>query len=339
MFGRYFKIFLPSIVGLVLIISAVVSLNRPVQATQVDECNEVIEYPTKPSDFNDARININYHDSDQQIDVSAHSGYQITEVALEVPDDGFSGFHVYATGAITNFNPPGSQDITGAKVKVKKVCATPTPTPTPSVSPNPSPCDGEDEDEDEQEESGIFSFMNVYAHRSSPSPCPSPSPSPEPSPSPTPPVGGEPGPSVGGNVTTPTCPSDRPQKVDQVWFTDVNPGEVTVHWVNKGDASGFHIAYGPSADDLPWGVEVGNVSEVTLKDLPGGDLWVSIFPKSSKDCGGPTSGPFQVGAVGGQVLGATGTASNSILFSAGASLIALGLWQAQKSLSKRDLSA
>lgn len=109
----------------------------PVGATQIDQCNQVFEYPTKTDDFNDSRITINYHDSDQQIDVSAHTGYVITEVALEVPDDGFSGFHVYATGPITNFNPPGSHDITGAKVKVKKVCATPTPTVTPSPTPTP----------------------------------------------------------------------------------------------------------------------------------------------------------------------------------------------------------
>lgn len=121
-----------------------------VNATEQDECDELFDY-TKSSDFNDFRLEIDFENSDQQIDVSAKSGYQITEVALEVPDDGFPGFHIYATGPVNNFNPPGSQDINVTKVKVKKVCATPTPTPTPT--PSPTPVDECDQDECEEEES------------------------------------------------------------------------------------------------------------------------------------------------------------------------------------------
>src|SRR3989344_65026 len=147
-------------------------------------------------------------------------------------------------------------------------------------------------------------------------------------------VGG--GPSIGGNITTPQCPSDRPQQVDQVWFTDIVPGSVTVHWANKGDAHSFHIAYGPAQNNLIWGVEVnnGNASQFTLQDLPGGDLWVSVIAKSSADCGGPSS-PVVKAGVQPQALGATGIANSTILFSAGFGLIALGLWQTLKGLSKR----
>lgn len=152
----------------------------------------------------------------------------------------------------------------------------------------------------------------------------------------TPPTGGGPsggGPSSGGE-SKPACPQSGPQQVDQVWFTDVKPGEVTVHWANKGDASGFHIAYGPAQDNLIWGVEVDdhNATQFTLGSLPGGDLWVAVIAKSSKDCGGPISPIVKVS--GPQVLGATGVASSTILFSAGFGLIALGLWQTQKGLKK-----
>src|SRR3990167_7140584 len=196
--------------------------------------------------------------------------------------------------------------------------------PSPSPSPSTEPCDN-------QEQVSFWDFLNIdveaHHYNPSPTPCPSPSPSPspspEPSPVPTPPVGGEPGPSLGGNVTTPACPTDRHQKVDQVWFSDIKPGQVTVHWANKGDAAGFHIAYGPTADNLIWGVEVaGDFSQYTLKDLPGGDLWVAIIAKASADCGGPTSDTVKVGAIGGQVLGATGVASGAVPFSAGLGPIA-----------------
>ena len=235
----------------------------------------------------------------------------------------------------------------------------PSPSHSPSPSPSPKPCKGDDEDEHEHHHS-FLNFINVYAgddKKPCPSPSPSPRPSPSPSPTPTPspstspsspspspspsnpPIGGGPGgdPSSTGGSSTPTCPQNGPQQVDQVWFTDVKPGEVTVHWANKGDASGFHIAYGPSQNNLIWGVEVmdHNATQFTLQNLPGGDLWVAITAKSSADCGGPTSATFKVG--GPQVLGATGVASNSLEFAAGFGLIILGLWQAQKGLARREV--
>ncbi len=151
-------------------------------------------------------------------------------------------------------------------------------------------------------------------------------------------VGG--GPSLGG-ASAPACSVNGPQKVDQVWFSDVKSGEVTVHWANKGDAAGYHIAYGPTADNMLWGVEVaGNLNTYTLKDLPAGDLFVKIIAKQSADCGGPTSEAFKVGGVGGgQVLGAstlakTGIAESLMILLAGFSVLSLGLWQVQKVLQK-----
>ncbi len=144
-------------------------------------------------------------------------------------------------------------------------------------------------------------------------------------------IGG--GPALGGNVTTPQCPPEGPQKVDVVWFSNIQAHEVTVHWANKGDAWGYQIAYGPSADNLPWGVEAGNVSQFTLKDLPGGDLYVKVISKASKDCGGPTSDSFKVGGIGGvgggQVLGvntlaATGSQDKMIMI-LGLTLLTAGI--------------
>lgn len=107
-----------------LILAATFTFAAPAFATvQPDACDAVTQYQ-KSSDYSDTRVDINYSDSDQKISVSAKSGYVITEVALQVSDDGFSGFHVYATGPVNNFNPPGNNDVDDAKVTVKKVCKT-----------------------------------------------------------------------------------------------------------------------------------------------------------------------------------------------------------------------
>lgn len=198
----------------------------------------------------------------------------------------------------------------------------------PSPSPSPLPC---------PDERSLLNFLNVYASddyhdgKPSPTPCPTPTPTPPP-----PPVGGGPS-GEGGVAGGPQCPTDRPQQVDQVWFTDKKPGEVTVHWANKGDAWGFQIAYGPSKDNLIWGVEVSDskATQFTLKDLPDGELWVSVIAKSSKDCGGPASEPRVVG----QVLAAAGIANSALLSLAGAGLISLGLWQAQRGLRRGSKKA
>lgn len=156
----------------------------------------------------------------------------------------------------------------------------------------------------------------------------------------TPPTGGG-GPSVGGGGGGPVCPTDRPQQVDQVWFSNIQPNEVTVHWANKGDAWGFQIAYGPSQNNLIWGVEVNdpNATQYTLKDLPGGDIWVSVIAKSSKECGGPSSPVVRASVVGPQVLGATGVETQALMYLAGFGLISTGLWQAQRGLKKGSKKA
>lgn len=100
-----------------------------------DNCNDVFTYE-KSSDFSDSRVNINFENNDYQIDVNGVGSYQVTEVSLDVSNDGHSGYHVYATGPINNFNPNPGDSINEAKVKVKKVCATPTVTPT--ITPRPT---------------------------------------------------------------------------------------------------------------------------------------------------------------------------------------------------------
>ena len=61
-------------------------------ATVVDSCGQSFTYE-KTSDFSDTRVDINYENGDHQIDVSAQSGYAVTDVELDVDDDGFSGYH------------------------------------------------------------------------------------------------------------------------------------------------------------------------------------------------------------------------------------------------------
>jgi len=87
------------------------------------DCQEQTWTYTKSSDFSDEKIIIDFENGDRQIDVTAKSGYQITEVALDVEDDGHPGFHVYANGPLNNFDPNPGKDIDGAKVKVKNICA------------------------------------------------------------------------------------------------------------------------------------------------------------------------------------------------------------------------
>lgn len=146
----------------------------------------------------------------------------------------------------------------------------------------------------------------------------------------------------GGSSSAPSCSVNGPQKVDQVWFSDKTATSVMVHWANKGDASGYHIQYGPSANNLPWGTEVaGNVNFVTLNNLPGGDLWVTVTAKQSAECGGVTTDPIKVTAAigGGQVLGvstgpqvlaATGSSDVLAIASLGFGMIGAGIWQLKR---------
>lgn len=138
-----------------------------------------------------------------------------------------------------------------------------------------------------------------------------------------------------------SCPSDTGlKKVDGIFFSNVGDGHATVHWSNKGDASGFHIAYGLAPNQWLWGVEVGNVDHFDLNDLPtGSDIWVSVIPLDGHKCSGPGSDSVKISGVGGQVLGArtpsvlaaTGQDYGSILLlGIGTATLSIGLWRARK---------
>ncbi len=86
-----------------------------------DACNDVFTYE-KESDYSDARVAIDFHGfGGNEIDVSAQTGYEIQEVWLDVEGDGESGYYLYATGPVDDFNPPGGE-IDEAKIIVKKTC-------------------------------------------------------------------------------------------------------------------------------------------------------------------------------------------------------------------------
>ena len=87
----------------------------------VDACGDISTY-TKSDDFNDTRVNINFESDDEQIDVSAKTGYVITKVELDVKDDPYNGYWLYASGPVTNLNPYPGGEIKSAKITVKKTC-------------------------------------------------------------------------------------------------------------------------------------------------------------------------------------------------------------------------
>lgn len=205
-----------SIAYSVLVLSLFIGLaffTTNVDATNVDDCNEVFTY-TKSSDFSDSRVNINFESNDYQIDVSGVGVYQVTEVALDVSDDGHSGFFVYSTSAVNNFNPSGDE-INEARVKVKKVCATATPTASPSATPEVTP-------------------------------------SPEPSVTPTPEVTPQPSvtPSPEVRVETPLtdagvgeCTDVAPAKIPVIFVDNAGVGQLEVRWMPTGGDKA-HIFYG-----------------------------------------------------------------------------------------------
>ena len=103
---------------------------------------------------------------------------------------------------------------------------------------------------------------------------------------------------------------------------------MVVHWAEKGDANGYQIAYGPEDNKYQWGIKVGKVNHLEIKDIPADlKVFVSVAPLNG-DCSG---NPIQAGP---SVLAATGFAGNLPMFASGFGLITLGLWQAQKSLKQ-----
>ncbi len=104
-----------------LIVSMFVTVAPAAQAVVVDECGSEFVY-TKTADFSDSRVTINFESGDQQIDVSAASGYEVIKVELDVDNDNQSGYYTYATGAVNNLNPNPGNDINSARVTVRKTC-------------------------------------------------------------------------------------------------------------------------------------------------------------------------------------------------------------------------
>lgn len=210
---------------------------------------------------------------------------------------------------------------------------TPTPCPTPTPTPTPDPCLT-------QEPIGFWNFPNVdvyasHTHYPKPSPCPSPTPTPEPTPTPTPfvpPVGGSNGGGGGDGAEAPSCPVDaKPQNIDQVWITDVTSTSLVVNWANKGDASGFQIAYGPQENKLQWGIRVndGKANSYQINGIPENlKVFVSIAPVDGDCSGNPAEATT--------ALASTGVVQSLSSLLGGFGLIALGLWQSQKTaFSKR----
>lgn len=89
-------------------------------ATAVDACDQQFVHEGG-GDYSDTRMVINVHNSSTQIDATSTPGYAVIEVFLAVDGDGHTGYWQYASGPVTNFNPPGD-DITGWKVRVVKQC-------------------------------------------------------------------------------------------------------------------------------------------------------------------------------------------------------------------------
>lgn len=154
-----------------------------------------------------------------------------------------------------------------------------------------------------------------------------------------PPVGGGPS-GGGGGAEAPRCPEDdKPQTIDQVWFSDITLTTIVVHWATKGDATGYQLAYGPEENKWQWGVKVegGNVNSYELKDLPENlKVFVSVIPLNG-NCSGNPSTSYKVGN-GVTVLAATGTVQTQALFLGGFSLVSLGLWQSQRALKRSQAS-
>jgi len=83
-------------------------------------CDTPITYE-KTSDFSNSEVYINFKNSDYSITVHPGTGYEVVNVWLDVENDGYGGYHLYATGPVTDFNPPGWK-INKAKVEVVMPC-------------------------------------------------------------------------------------------------------------------------------------------------------------------------------------------------------------------------
>jgi hypothetical protein len=82
-------------------------------------------------DYSDSRMTVNI-DHNTIISVAGATGYQVLEVFLSVEGDGHTGYWQYASEALSSFDPQGG-DITGWKVRVKKVCEPPVVDVCPNI--------------------------------------------------------------------------------------------------------------------------------------------------------------------------------------------------------------
>lgn len=121
--------------AIILLLGTLVSKTvspSPVTATY-DDCGEKFTYE-KTNDYSDSRVYINFESSNNQIDVSAQTGYKVNKVWLDISNDNQSGYVQHATGPLTDYNPNPGTTINAAKVEVEKTCAPWAVSITESVS-------------------------------------------------------------------------------------------------------------------------------------------------------------------------------------------------------------
>lgn len=249
-----------------------IKVAQPVLATVQDQCNQVFEY-TKSQDFDDSRVHINFQDNGHTIDVSAQSGYQVTEVSLDVQDDGHGGYWLYATGPLNDFNPSPGGNIDSTKVKVKKVCPNPSPSSTPVATPVASP---------------------VASPTSQPDPTPEATPRATPEASPCTGIQ-ENGHECGWSPPLYTPPEYKPAVCTVALPTPVTPKyeaisetSVKLTWdADDTNTTHWSISYGYDKDNLPYGT--GNLPkearEFTVNDLqPGTVKWFELARWNGDEC-------------------------------------------------------
>ena len=90
----------------------------------------------KSNDFEDSKVDINFSNNDNNITVTAKSGYTYTGIWLDINNDGQG--YLWFSGQKSNFNPPGNHSINKVKIDISSVCPTSTPTLTPTRTPTPT---------------------------------------------------------------------------------------------------------------------------------------------------------------------------------------------------------
>lgn len=255
-----------------VVLAAILMFAVRVFATQSPSCEEVFTY-TKSLDFSDSKVGINYELSDQRIDVIAQPGYEIVEVALNVANDGFDGFHVYANGPVNDLNPNPGTTINNAQVKVKAVCPTPTPSPTatptpqptvtptvePTITPSPTPT------------VEITPTPTVEPCDDCNEPTPTPTETPRVTPTPTEVPQSTPSEleQSSSSTATPSCPDLTPTQVKDIWVENPvqNDGKLTIRWGTNPAYGKAHIRY--SEVDGEWRYALLNTDNDGSEEIGG----------------------------------------------------------------------